>query len=341
MICSRGWLVEEKAIRLLDSPGILLKLGLMNNPTDWKVTKWPFVVGDVLLLALAYLIVCKSPHPIAKWEIIACFASAALGTMVGALPFILDYRAIGKLMEVNALGTVAEKIENLEKLAGQITAATSQWAGVQEAVQGHAEKTTVAAKAIADRMTNEVIGFSDFMKKINDTEKATLKLEAEKLRRGEVEWVQVLVHILDHIFALHTAAARTGDVKFTDPIVNFQNACHGIARRVGLTPFVAGADEPFNAERHQVAGSKETPPDGAVVAETVGPGYTFQGRLLRPALVRLRDANTPAKPPIEKPAPVATPVPAKKTAEKPAPPVSPPAPAAPAKGKPEDQFSLE
>jgi hypothetical protein len=156
----------------------------------------------------------------------------------------------------------------------------------------------------------------------------------EKMRRGEVEWLQVVVHILDHIFALHTAAARTGDAKFSEPIATFQNACHGIARRVGLTPFVAGPDEPFNAERHQVVDSKEAPPAGAIVSETVGSGYTFQGRPLRPALVRLRGATAAVKPPTEKPAPVATPVPAKK-------PAPPPAPAAPVKAKAEDEFSLE
>jgi len=42
-------------------------------------------------------------------------------------------------------------------------------------------------------------------------------------------------------------------------------------------PFAAEPDKPFDAERHQVAGSKEMPPAGAVVAETVGSGYTFQG----------------------------------------------------------------
>jgi molecular chaperone GrpE (heat shock protein) len=301
-----------QARRLLDSSRISLKLGGMNDTTNWKVPKWPFLLGDILLLALAYFIVWKSPHPIGKWEIIACFASAALGTVVGALPFILDYRAMGKALEVNALGTVAEKIENLEKLAGQITAATSQWAAVQESVHGQAEKTAVAAKAIADRMTNEVIEFSDFMKKMNDTEKAALRLEIEKLRRGEVEWLQVLVRILDHVFALHAAAVRTGDLKFTDPIVNFQNACHDIARRVGLTPFAAEPDEAFNADCHQAAGGPEDPPAGAVVAETISLGYTFQGKPLRPALVRLREENapveTPAETPAEKPA-AATPEP--------------------------------
>jgi uncharacterized protein YbgA (DUF1722 family) len=247
----------------------------MNDATNWKVPKWIFLIGDVLLLALAYFIVWKSPHPIAKWEIIACFASAALGTVVGALPFILDYRAMGKLIEVNALGAVAEKIQNLEKLAAQISSATNQWAGVQESVQGNSDKTVAVTKEIADRMAEEIRLFSEFMKKMNDSEKATLRLEVEKLRRGELEWLQVLVHILDHVFALHTAGVRSGDVKFAAPVTNFQNACRDIARRLGLTPFAAEPNEPFDAERHQVAGSKETPPAGSVIAE---PAFAARAR---------------------------------------------------------------
>ena len=182
----------------------------MNDVANWKVPKWIFLISDVLLLALAYFIVWKSPHPIGKWEIIACFASAALGTMIGTLPFILDYRAMGNALEVNALGAVAEKIQNLEKLAAQISSATNQWAGVQETVQGNSDKTVAVTKEIADRMAEEIRLFSEFMKKMNDSEKATLRLEVEKMRRGELEWLQVLVNILDHVFALHTAAMRSG-----------------------------------------------------------------------------------------------------------------------------------
>jgi molecular chaperone GrpE (heat shock protein) len=116
------------------------------------------------------------------------------------------------------------------------------------------------------------------------------------------------VRILDHVFALHTAAVRTGDPNFAEPITNFQNACREIAHRIGLAPFAAEPDENFNAERHQVAGSKEKPPDGAVIAETVGTGYTFQGKLLRPAIVRLREVKAA----VAKPMPVTESVPAQK-----------------------------
>ncbi len=305
----------------------------MNDTTNWQVPKWPFWIADILLLVFGYLITIHSPLP-GHWAIIAT-GCVALGAALGVIPYILDYRAMGRALEINALGAIAEKIQNLENLVAQISSATNHWAAAEESIRGQAEKTTVAAKAIADRMTNEVIQFSDFMKKMNDSEKAALKLEVEKFRRGEAEWLQVLVTILDHVYALHTAAVRSGDAKFAGPITNFQNACRDVSRRLGLVPFVAAAGDPFNAENQKVVDGQK-PAAGAVVAETVGCGYTFQGQPLRPALVRLRDSAAPANPPVEKPVPAVPPSPTRKPAGKPA-----EKPAAAAPGKAEDELSLE
>ena len=192
-----------------------------------RFPKWPFLLGELLLLGFAYFIVGKSRHPMVQWEIIACFVVAAMGALIGIVPFILDYRAMGKTIEVGALGGISEKIQNLEKLAGQISAATNEWT----TAQAQAEKTSSGAKVIADKMAEEVRQFSEFQQKMNDSEKSTLRLEVDKLRRGEGEWLQVLVRVLDHVFALHAAAVRTGDPKFVEPITSFQNACRGTAQR--------------------------------------------------------------------------------------------------------------
>jgi len=270
----------------------------MNDIREWKIPKWPFLLGNALLLAFAYLIVWKSPHPISKWEILACFASAVLGAGLGILPFLLDYRAVGTAIQINALGAVAEQIHDLEKLAVQISTATNQW----EIVQGQAEKTAAGARQMADKMGAEVREFSEFMQKMNDSEKAALRLEVEKMRRGEAEWLQMLVRVFDHIFALHAAAVRSGQPQLAEQITHFQDACRGAVHRIGLTPFAAEPGEAFDAARHQVADSKAEPPDGAIVAETVGSGYTFQGKMLRPAIVRLQEAGAPAPPPAPSPA---------------------------------------
>jgi molecular chaperone GrpE (heat shock protein) len=260
------------------------------SDANWKVPKWPFLAGDALLLAFAYFIVSKSPHPISNWEIVACFAAATVGTLVGILPFFLDYRAMGKVIEAGALGSVSEKIQNLDKLAGQISSATNEWTNAQN----QAEKTSAAANAIADKMTEEVQQFSEFMQKLNDHEKSALRLETEKLHRAEGEWLRVLIAILDHIFALHTAAARSGQPKLENQITYFQNACRDIVRRVGLAWFMVAPGEPFDPERHQATEQMKATADD-VVAEAMAAGYTFQGRLLRPALVRLRGKNSPAE----------------------------------------------
>jgi len=265
----------------------------MNDVTNWKVPKWPFLLSDALLLAFAYYIVWKSPHPITKCEILTCSAIAVIGALVGIIPFVLDYRAMGKILEINALGEVGEKMQNLETLSAQIGSTTSHWAIIQETVQTEAGKTTAAARQIADQMAAEARQFSEFMQKMNDSEKAALRLEVEKFHRAEGEWLQVLVRILDHVFALHAGAVRTGDQRFIEPIMNFQNACRETVRRLGLTPFAAEPDEKFNTERHQIVDGESKPPASAVIAETIGTGYTFQGKLLRPAIVRLRDERKP------------------------------------------------
>jgi molecular chaperone GrpE (heat shock protein) len=260
----------------------------MTDTTNWKIPKWPFLLGNAALLVAAYFFVLHEPKPSAHWEIPA--ACIALGAILGCLPFILDYRAVVKAIEASALGSITEKIQNLEKLATQISSATNEWTNAQS----QAEKTSASAKEISDKMAAEVQQFTAFMQKMNDSEKSALRLEVEKMKRGETEWLQVLVRILDHVFLLHAAAARSGQPKVADQIANFQNACRDAARRIGLTPFIAAPDEKFDPARHQTVDDSK-PPANAVVTETVGAGFTFQGKLLRPALVKLREENPVAE----------------------------------------------
>jgi molecular chaperone GrpE (heat shock protein) len=272
----------------------------MNEFSEWKISKVPFFIANAALLVAAAVVVDKAAHPISLWEMIAVIACVALGALAGCLPFILEYRATSKILEVNAVTTVSEQLLNLKTYSSQIAVATDQWALVQDATKGSAEKTAAAAREIAERMAKEVSAFNEFQAKMNDSERAALRLEVEKLRRTEGEWLQVVVRILDHIFALHNAAVRSGQPEVAEQIGQFQNACRDAARRVGLTPFAAEPDEKFDSQKHRAHGV-ENPPAEAVVAETLAPGLTFQGRLVRPALVRLHAAAAPVAPEIQKP----------------------------------------
>jgi len=240
-------------------------------------------------MAVAAAVIVKAEHPITNVQIAIAVGCVALGAVLGCLPFILEYRGTAKLIEVNAVGTVADRLGDLKKYSDQITDATGQWARVQEITKDHAEKTTTAAREIAERMAAEIREFNDFQVKLNDTEKGAMRLEIEKLRRGEGEWMQVLARILDHIFALHMAAQRSGNSDLADQIGSFQTACREAARRVGFIPLDAAPGEKFDSQKHRAHGV-ENPAADAVVAETLAPGLTFQGRLVRPTLVRLQTA---------------------------------------------------
>jgi molecular chaperone GrpE len=262
----------------------------MSDQTEPKVPKWPFYVGDAALLGAAYYVCSRGGVPLGHWEAGLAVLCVGAATVAGIAPFVLDYRAKVKLTETRGLTTVMAQIQNLENIASQISGATGRWQEAQE----QADKTAAAAREIAERMTAEVKAFNEFMQRANDSEKANLRLEVDKLRRAEAEWLQVLVRLLDHVFALNQGAVRSGQPSLVAQLGQFQSACRDAARRVGLTPFVATEAEPFDTQRHQSIDNGTPPPSEATVAETIATGYTFQGRLIRPALVRLNHGATAA-----------------------------------------------
>jgi molecular chaperone GrpE (heat shock protein) len=263
----------------------------MRNPKESTLAKWPFFLGDALLLGAACFIYSDSKLPMGPWQIAFLVLCVAGGASLAIMPFLLEYRLLVKLAEARELATVVSQVQNLERLAAHIGGATGQWQSVQE----QADKTVTTARNIAERMAAELKGFNEFMQRANDAEKRNLHLEVDKLRRAETEWLQVLVRVLDHVHALHQGAVRSGQPNVIAQVGNFQTACRDAARRVGLAPFIAGDSEPFDAQRHQLVESNGAT-DGAVIGETVAAGYTFQGKLLRPALVRLRQKPGPAVP---------------------------------------------
>lgn len=256
---------------------------------ELKVPKWPFFLADAFMLGLAYfLFYYQAKLPLTHWEVIACTVCVALAAILGILPYLLEHRAVIKygalikLIETSSLCAATEKIQNLESCVAQIGAATDHL----QTAQAQADKTAGLANQITERMAQEVKDFTAFMQKANDGEKGTLRLEVEKLRRSEADWLNVLVYILDHIFALNRAAERSGQENLVKQLAHFQEACRDAARRVGLVPVVATIGESFNADRHQLPEGE--PASELPISEVVACGYSFQGKIVRPVLVKLQ-----------------------------------------------------
>lgn len=259
----------------------------MRNQIVPAVARWPFFLGDALLLGAACFVFSQARAQMQIWETVSCIFCVAMGAVLAIFPYVLEYRAATRIVEADAVSTVVERIQKLEQIASQISTATARWQEVHES----ADKTGRIAGEIAERMAGEIKAFNEFLHRTNEGEKAALRLEVEKLRRGESEWLQVLVRMLDHVYALHQAALRSQQPALIDQLGNFQNACRDVARRVGLAPFIAMRDQSFDAERHQLADGSEKIGADAKIIETIATGYTYQGKLLRPAVVRIATEN--------------------------------------------------
>ena len=266
----------------------------MNDRPDPRLARWPalvpFLLGDAVFLGLAWWIMEHSPHPLDLWYALALVLCVGAGAWLAVLPFLWDAKAALKVTEMETLSSTVAEIQNVQLVSTQIKSATAHWSFAQE----QAQKTVEAASAIAERMHAEASSFAEFMQKANDTEKATLRLEVEKLRRAEGDWLQVLVRILDHVYALHQAGVRSGQPALIQQLGGFQAACRDVTRRIGLVPFSGALGDAFDEKLHQPADEQNAPPAGALVEETLATGFTYQGQLLRRAVVTFRAPAAPA-----------------------------------------------
>ena len=254
-----------------------------------RTPKWPYLLADVVLVATAAAVAWKAA-PVWTWKEIALVGGlTGLGAWMFIQPFQKDHEAAVKLFEQVNLASAAEKLSSLDKTAQQIAAATAQW----QDIQSISTKTVNAAGNIASQIAAEAKGFSEFLTRANDGEKSNLRLEIEKLRRVEKDSLQVVIHLMDHCFALFQAATASGQPQLIQQIGNYRNACIDATRRVGILPYEAQAGEPFDSERHEIADGSE-PPQGATVDRTIAWGYTFQGVGIRRIQVAIAATETAA-----------------------------------------------
>ena len=144
----------------------------MNDTSAPKLVKWPFLIGDLLLLVVAAGVVYQQITPLSFASSLLVVGCVALGAWLGVTPFLVEYRAQVKFAEASQLTAAIDQIKHLQTVGEQISGATAQWQTVQEL----SAKSVSAANEIGERMAAEAKGFAEFMQKANDTEKGHLRL---------------------------------------------------------------------------------------------------------------------------------------------------------------------
>jgi molecular chaperone GrpE (heat shock protein) len=245
---------------------------------------WPFLAADAFFVGLAVLLLRQGHKPLLWWEALLLIVCVAAAACCGLLPFLQRNQDEQSMAQARLLTDALNQIQRIDQVAAQIAGATNQWREFQE----QAGEISASTKSLAGSIAAEAKAFSEFLQRANDAEKAHLRLEAEKLHRAETEWLQVVIHILDHVSALSLAARRSGQPALIEQIGQFHHGCRDTARRIGLAPMAGREGEPFDPKLHQLR-DKSLPAENAIVGETLAPGYTFQGQLVRRALVALKE----------------------------------------------------
>ncbi len=253
------------------------------EPNEPHLAKWPFLLGDAVTVTMAYLIYWQSPQPMGLWQVGLAVLCVAGGACLSITPFLLEYWVVARLAETRALTAPVEQLRKLESM----TVPTNAAAGQKQSLPEEASEADAAGKGTLQRKGVGVHGGTGFMQPIHDSAKTDLPLEVETLHRLQGDWLQALMQVLDHVYALQLGALRSGQPNLIEQIGTFQDACREAAERIGLSPFIAEPAERFDAQRYQRVEANGPVPAHATVAETITPGYTFHGHLLRPALVRL------------------------------------------------------
>ncbi|MFQ3169794.1 MAG: hypothetical protein ACI8QI_002373 [Limisphaerales bacterium] len=253
----------------------------MSESSAPKIPKWPFIAGDVALLLMAWLVYYHSEASFDGLEAFWCFACVAAGAWVVVLPFLKEFQAQADLTEAKELAASVEKISSVDGIAKQIENATEQWLHVED----RANEINATSKDIAKKINAEAREFTEFLQKANDTEKNHLRLEVDKLNRAQVDWVQVVTGMLDHVFALNQAARRSGKEALIKQLNNFQAACRDVARRVGVVTHEPKPEEGFDAGKHQLRDPEAEPEAGAKIIGIATQGLSHQGQILRKAVV--------------------------------------------------------
>lgn len=257
-----------------------------------KLTLWPFVVSDLLLVCLAAGLVAWSRHPLGWVPALAATFCVFAGAWFSCQPFLKRLEIESKLAEHDKLASTLGQIQSLRAASDLISNATTQWQSLRE----ESQKTVLAAREVGERMAKEVQTFNEWWQKTNDLEKNYLRLELEKLKRQEGDWLQAAIRMLDHVHALFAAALRSSQPTLIQQLGQFQNVCRDAVRRVGINVIWPESGNAFDPDLHQTLESEDPPAGDGCIAEVLAAGYAFQSQLVRKPLVRLKEANAPENP---------------------------------------------
>jgi len=263
----------------------------MNLPSDTpRLPKWIFLLGDLILVAAAWLIYDGSKHPPTGGVLIAISICVATAIVVGVIPFVADYARKQDEALDNRQRSLQALSVTVAAAAEQISIAATGLQGIAEAAQQNLGKSEKVSAQIQEKM-DELRGLLASAKRDDGEAAARLESVAKKIARTVAEFEAAASKASEAAMAPPAPPPVEAFIPEPPPVP--------LSRIVEIRPAALSSDSPFG---------KPAEPAPAPAAEPA------------PAAAPPRRRG-PRKPPAPAEAPASAPVPEEQPAAEAAPPI--------------------
>jgi hypothetical protein len=100
----------------------------LDDDLQTTLSKWPFILGDVLLVATALAIAILSDWQLSNWQVASCVISVALGAALFVLPYVVEF-------QVRLREEAEDRTADLRILQRHIVSAQGQVEAVVERIE--------------------------------------------------------------------------------------------------------------------------------------------------------------------------------------------------------------
>ncbi|MEM1223664.1 MAG: hypothetical protein AAGH40_12995 [Verrucomicrobiota bacterium] len=144
------------------------------------LSKWPFYLGDALLVSAALAIAILSDWQLSDWQVAACVTAVALGAALLVLPFIVEFYMRGQELKDDRSFEMRHLVKRIEAIEVQFNDVVEQLEGIvrQPVEESTSQKALVEA---VDRKFKMVDGFGSDLEKIKKELRSELKAVKQSL----------------------------------------------------------------------------------------------------------------------------------------------------------------
>ncbi len=143
----------------------------------------PFLLGDVVLLALAWIVADQHPNPFSPLPLVIIAGSVLVGCILAIIPFTANYVRQREVALAALRQELGEQLRRLATVAEHLQQATTQL----KAVEDVATKSLQTAEKLPYRLQEKIAEFNQQLAETDNEEREALEQELNTLRAGESE----------------------------------------------------------------------------------------------------------------------------------------------------------